>query len=280
MDKGTDWRQAWERESGSSVSDYELDRGRLPLNQEAEILSERELLSFIDPKDSETILDAGCGTGVNILRLHSRTRRIIAIDYAQGSLERCQQKIQARDIRNALLCVASVMAIPANDCSVDKILCMSVFQYLDDNEVRQALREFVRVLTPGGTIVLHVKNFSSLYWSTLWAAKRLKKLMGMSPRIEYLRPFRWYIKELKNSGLKILDYESYNLLMFDLVPQKLTSITQWFELKHHKGPFFRHPFVRRHGAELMIKAGVPVGHPESVRSEKARNPEKSLESLI
>ena len=262
MDTKTDWKQVWEQNSGGSVSDYELDRGRLPLKQEAEILSERELLNFIEPNDFETLLDAGCGTGVNILRLHSRTRKVIAIDYAWGSLERCQQKIQVCNISNVRLCMASVMAVPLPDSSVDKILCMSVLQYLGDIEVRQALREFVRVLTPGGTIVLHVKNFSSLYWSTLWVAKKLKKLIGMNPRIEHLRPFSWYIKELKDSGCSILDYDSYNLFMFDLVPQKLASFVQWFELRHHRSPFFRNPFTRRHGAELMIKARVPGGHPE------------------
>src|SRR5579863_4378759 len=161
------WRLVWEDKSKGDVSDFELDRGTSPRDREIENLSEQELINFIEPGPSEILLDTGCGTGVNILRLHSQVRNIVGIDFAWGLLERCQKRIEAHRIKNAHLCHASATAIPLPDGSVDRILCLSVMQYLNDDEFRQALREFVRVLTPGGVIILHVKNLSSLYWSTL-----------------------------------------------------------------------------------------------------------------
>lgn len=258
VDTKTNWRQVWEDKSGESVSDFEVDRLRPVLDQEVEDLSERELINFIEPKDFEAVLDAGCGTGVNILRLHSRIRNIVGVDYASGSLKRCQLRIQSQNIKNARVCMASIVAIPVPDRSVDKVLCMSVFQYMNDDEVRHALKEFVRVLTPGGTIILHVKNFWSLYWLTLLTMKKLKALLGRNPRVEYLRSFNWYINELKHLGCTLQDYDSFDLFMLDVIPPRFVPLVRRFELRNHRGRFFRNAFVRRHGAELMLKARGPA----------------------
>jgi ubiquinone/menaquinone biosynthesis C-methylase UbiE len=257
MTDSANWKKIWEEKSDKSVSDFELDRGRSLLDQETEDLSERMLIKFIDPGQGETLLDAGCGTGVNIIRLNSLVKRIIGIDYARGSLERCQRAIQMRNIKNAYACLGSVIALPLPDSSVDRIIFLSVLQYLDDSEVRQAFREFARVLTPGGTVILHVKNFSSLYWFTLWLAKKIKAKLGGATHIEYLRSFGWYVKELRALNYNIVDYDSFNFFMIDLIPSKLTSLIRRIEIKQHSNLFFRVPFMRRHGAELLIKATIP-----------------------
>jgi len=248
------WRRVWEDKSRENVPDFELDRGISPRDREIENLSERELVSFIEPRRFEVLLDIGCGTGVNILRLNSGVRNIIGIDFAQGLLERCQKRIREHKIQNVQLCHASATAIPLPDRSVDRILCLSVLQYLDDSEVRQALREFVRVLTPGGIVILHVKNLSSMYWSTLWAAKKLKALLGMSTRIEHFRSFRWYVNELESLHCEIQDYNSFNLLTFEGMPKSMLSFLQRFELRHYKSSLLRAGFIRCRGAELKIKA--------------------------
>lgn len=252
-----DWRQFWEQKSRVSLSDYEVDRLSHPQDQEIEKLAEQELINFIAPGESETILDAGCGTGINILRLHSRVRRIIGIDYSSGSLERCQRRIQEHGVKNADVQEASVTAIPLPTCSVDKILCLSVLHYLNDQEVRQALMEFVRVLRPGGVVVFHVKNLSSLYWATLRPAKKLKAFLKKGKLIEHVRGFQWYVNELASLECSIVDYDSFNLLTVDVMPEKLASAVRGFEMRRHGDLLFRNPFVRRHGAELMIKTRVP-----------------------
>jgi len=262
-DSKTNWKQVWDNKSAENVSDFEVDRLRPVLDQEVEDLSEQELINFIEPKNYEVVLDAGCGTGVNILRLYSRIRSVVGLDYAWGSLKRCYQRIQTYNIGNARLCMASVVAVPLPDCSVDKVLCMSVFQYLNDSEVRQALKEFVRVLKPGGTLVVHAKNLWSFYWVTLLFVKKLKALLGKNPRIEHVRSFRWHVNELKRLGCTVVDYDSFDLLMLDVIPPKFVALVRRFELRNHRKWFFRHTFTRRHGAELMIKARLCLRRSES-----------------
>jgi ubiquinone/menaquinone biosynthesis C-methylase UbiE len=258
------WKQVWEQQSRADVPDFELDRGMSPRDRETEDLSEKELISFIEPGELEVLLDAGCGTGLNIVRLHSRVRSIVGIDFAWGSLERCRSRVQAHQARNAQICQASISAIPLPDCSVDKILCLSVLQYLDDEEVRRVFREFVRVSSLGGIIILHVKNLSSLYWLTLRFAKKLKVFLGWTTEAYYLRSFRWYVNELASVNCRVLDYKSFNLLTLDFMPRWLVHYLQGLELRWNTGVIFRVPFIRRHGADLKIKAVVDrrLGHTE------------------
>jgi ubiquinone/menaquinone biosynthesis C-methylase UbiE len=256
MSDSANWREFWERQSSQDVSDYEFDRGTSPRDAEAEELSARELLEFIEPKSGEIIFDAGCGTGVNMFLLHSLVQRVIGMDYSEGAIVRCRRRIQSQNIQNVELHQGSLTALPLPDRSADKILCMSVLQYLDDEDARKAFREFARVLKPDGTVILHVKNRSSLYLSTLRLAKRVKRLLGGKAKLEYVRPFRWYVRELESAGFCLDTYNSFNLLVIEGMPRALVRFLQRMELRHHKDFPLRSGFLRRHGADLKLKAQV------------------------
>src|SRR5260370_30593634 len=133
---------------------------------------------------------------------------------------------------------------------------MSVFQYLDDTQVRATLKQFRRILCDNGVLIIHVKNISSLYLSTLWLAKKIKSLVQKRTKIEYLRSFRWYVAELISSGFEILDYNSFNLLMVELMPKRLLQFFEKLELRYYDRFPLRLAFVRRHGSELTIRARI------------------------
>jgi SAM-dependent methyltransferase len=260
MKQQIDWRQVWEDQSAhEAIPDFQLDRGRGACWEGIEELAAQELLAFVEPKALEVVLDAGCGTGANILRLHSRVKRIIGIDYARGCAERSRGRIRRNGLEAADVLVGSITDIPVATCSVDKVICMSVLQYLDDAEVRAALKELVRVLCDGGVLVLHVKNLSSIYFATLRLAKRLKARCGGVPRLEYVRPYEWYVTELRRLDCEIVGYNSFNLLMIERMPGRLLAWLRRFELRHYQKGVLQHPFVRRHGADLKIKARVVKG---------------------
>ena len=114
----------------------------------------------------------------------------------------------------------------------------------------------MRILVPGGTIILHVKNSSSVYWLTLRLAKRAKAFLGLTTQLEYVRPFRWYVRELTSLNYHVVDYNSFNWLAVEGMPKQVLAILQRLELKYRKAWLFRSRFIRRHGAELKIKAMV------------------------
>ncbi len=254
MREPSKWRAFWEGKFAEEVSDYQFDRGASPRPSDIEELSSAEFFEFVSPQRGERLLDAGCGTGENILRLHDRVHRIIAVDFSGQAIARCRRRVESHGISNVELHQSSVTELPIPDHSVDKIICMSVLHYLSDEEARGAFREFARVLVPGGTLILHAKNSSSLYLSTLLLAKRVKMLMGKTVKVENFRPLRWYCGELSAAGLRVMEYNSFNLVIIEGMPRLLVHLLQRLELRHYKHFPLTLKVMRGLGADLKLRA--------------------------
>jgi len=254
MNGRTEWETFWKRRAEEPISDFEYDRGRSPQDRQLEELSKTELLSFIEAQSGDVIFDAGCGSGANIQLLHSRVRQIVAMDYSAGSVERAREKVRLGRLGNVQVIQGSITDIPLAPCAVDRVLCISVLHYLDDNDVQRTFAEFRRIVRPGGMVVLHVKNMSSIYLSTLYLMKKAKSMFRSGVRMEYYRSYRWYFDNLKALGFKIVDYNSFNILMFEGMPKRLARFFRKYELSNYNNRLLRREFIRRHGADLKIKA--------------------------
>jgi ubiquinone/menaquinone biosynthesis C-methylase UbiE len=94
-----------------------------------------------------TVLDAGCGTGANLvwLRRYAAAGPIVGIDVAADPLRYCQRRGERRLAR------ASVTALPFADATFDLVTSFDVLVLLPDRTAaQQAAREMYRVLRPGG----------------------------------------------------------------------------------------------------------------------------------
>lgn len=254
MPSTSSWKQYWDRKNTSTASDYEVDRGTQQRDKEIESLSNKELLAFIGADPSDLVFDAGCGTGANILLLQPFVRRVIGMDYSEVAVARCQKRLALNGIENVEVFQGDITSIPLPDGSVDRVLCMSVLQYVDDAQLRAAFREFARILKKDGVLVLHVKNLASLYLSTLWLMKRLLRMLGRDAKLENYRTFRGYVRELRRAGFIPSNYRSSNIFVLDRMPHKLVLWLQKFELNHQNQFPFSSKFFQRHGSDLKIRA--------------------------
>ena len=245
------WKRRWDSRSKEMSSDYEIDRGISFRGEEIEQLSEKDLLDFINPKASDYIFDAGCGTGINLSRLNSRVKAIIGMDYSQGMINRSKNRISRETIPNATLMVGTISDIGLKSNMFDKMVCMSVLQYMNDEECKAALKEFVRICKDNGIVVLHIKNLSSLYLSTLYLAKKVKSLFTKNVEIPYYRSYKWYEERLSELGARIMDYNSVNIFLIDILPEFLC-----YELRKIERKYYRVKFFRKHGADYNIKAQI------------------------
>jgi ubiquinone/menaquinone biosynthesis C-methylase UbiE len=245
------WKDYWDTRGKNVGQDYEVDRGQSCRGLEADELAEKHLLAFIDPKPEDRILDAGCGTGINIARLSKKVRSLVGIDYSESMVERARKRLETEHVSNAEVRAGSIASTGFPSDSFNKIICISVMQYLNDQDCEAALKEFVRISKHGGEIILHVKNLASLYLSSLYAAKKLKSLISKNVKIEFYRAQRWYEGKLDEFGAQPVQYDSRSIFVVDFLPRSVYNWILLMEAKHYKSRF-----LRRYGSEYFLKAKV------------------------
>lgn len=101
-----------------------------------------------------SILDLGCGKGINIDFFKAGNGTVFGLDISLASLSEAARSFPQRK----LLC-GSGESIPFRDCSMDAVVSNVALCYMD---IPKALREINRVLVPGGTLAatLHYFAFS------------------------------------------------------------------------------------------------------------------------
>lgn len=92
-------------------------------------------------------LDAACGTGRHAARLVELGHYVIGVDSTEAMLAVARDKVRAAEFRQGLL-----EELPVEDSSVDLVTCSLALTHVAD--LRPVLREFARVLRPGGRVVL------------------------------------------------------------------------------------------------------------------------------
>lgn len=95
------------------------------------------------------ILDAGCGTGANLVLLN-RYGAATGVDIEPAALALCRQRQLFRLAR------ASVTELPFASSSFDLVTSFEVLYHLDVSDDQAAINEFYRVLKPGGWLLLRL----------------------------------------------------------------------------------------------------------------------------
>jgi len=101
------------------------------------------------------ILDAGCGSGRNMLELE-RHGSVTGVELSPTSAA------LARDRNVGEVVTGSVLEMPFADDSFDLAVSLDVIEHLDDD--LEALRELRRVVAPGGALLVTVPAYGWL-WS-------------------------------------------------------------------------------------------------------------------
>ncbi|VEG89674.1 class I SAM-dependent methyltransferase [Legionella spiritensis] len=136
--------------------------------------------------DDQVIIDYGCGPGHDLVGLghYSKPKKLYGLDVSTTSLEEAKSRLNLHGI-NAELIQISVndKRLPFEDNSVDYIHSSGVLHHIPN--YLEVLKEFKRILKPGGTIKIMVYNYNSI-WLHLYVAyiKQIVENIGQNEAIE------------------------------------------------------------------------------------------------
>jgi SAM-dependent methyltransferase len=112
-------------------------------------------LRFAEIEEGETILDLGCGAGIDSVlaaRRTGRSGRVIALDFLPEMLERTAAAAAEASLANIETLEAEMEDIPLADASVDHVISNGVVNL--SARKRRVLAECARVLRPAGKLSL------------------------------------------------------------------------------------------------------------------------------
>lgn len=148
------------------------------------VLRRQRVLRLFD-KPGGKVLDVGCGSGIMVESLTALDCEYWGIDPAEKMIADGQKRFAG--MSNVHLAVGSAEKLDFPDNHFDAVLCMGVLERVPDD--KNALAEMVRVLKPGGTLMVTVPNKFSPYF--LW------RDYVFYPVVSLLRPFYFKIRGWK-----------------------------------------------------------------------------------
>jgi phosphatidylethanolamine/phosphatidyl-N-methylethanolamine N-methyltransferase len=137
------------------------------------------------------ILDVGVGTGLS-LSDYSRTTRICGVDISEPMLRKAQARVRALGLSNVeTLAVMDAKNLAFGDGWFDAVVAQYVITAVPDPEA--TLDDFVRVLKPGGELILvnHIGAESGFRRLSELAFAPLARRLGWRPEFPWQRLVNW-----------------------------------------------------------------------------------------
>ena len=118
----------------------------------------RILLDYLELRDGDRVLDAGCGMGFYLMAMaRLRNLSLVGVDEWWERLAWAR-----REAVPASLLSGNLYKLPFDGASFDSVLLSEVLEHVDDEQ--SALRELIRVLKPGGVLAISVPHAHFPFW--------------------------------------------------------------------------------------------------------------------
>jgi demethylmenaquinone methyltransferase/2-methoxy-6-polyprenyl-1,4-benzoquinol methylase len=148
-----------------------------------------QLLAYLALEPGSSLLDIGGGTGQIAAQLAGFVNRVCVLEPSSGMLAQGRSK-------GICLLQGVAESLPFPFASVDRILMVDAFHHLLDQ--RQTVRELVRILAPGGRLVIQEPDIDR--WAVKWVALA-EKMLWMRSRFYTAEEIRAMFDRIAESGV-------------------------------------------------------------------------------
>jgi ubiquinone/menaquinone biosynthesis C-methylase UbiE len=99
------------------------------------------------------VLEVACGTGYYLNHLSQKGYDMTGLEPADGMRDRAQKKNPTAEIKNGI-----ATDLPFPDNSFDAVVSIELFRYLEAADIKKGYEEILRVLKPGGFLIVTLVN--------------------------------------------------------------------------------------------------------------------------
>jgi len=141
--------------------------------------SEKHWLLFYSPGEvrGKTVLDAGCGTGIfSAIFARNGAGQVTGIDISPGSLETARRLKDKFGLSNARFERRDMLRLPYPDAAFDIVWAWGTVHHTTNP--LGAVTELLRVLKPGGSILLAIYKKTKV----TWLHEAIRKTLIRTPR--------------------------------------------------------------------------------------------------
>lgn len=198
-------------------------------------------------KKGSRILDAGCGTGL-LTKTIDHVYKVTATDISDVSL----RLMRKRKPRAVILKANLEKKLPFPARSFDGITLLDVLEHIDDHK---ALKNFSRILKPGGIMIITVPAYPWLfsYWDILHQHKRRYTQGSL-------------IKLLNKHGFSVEHSSYFNTVLFPFI-LFIRVLKSFFDKKHEHSDCYEMPKpannlllqIFRRETDLATRYNIPFG---------------------
>lgn len=132
-----------------------------PILDYEQTVRSRAVLSLLNARAGETILDIGCGNARDVVPILHAGARVVGVDISPEMIRQGKRDLAEAGFPDVELHIGDATQLDFPTGTFDAVLCSEVIEHIPDASA--AIREIRRVLRPGGRLVLSTPNRASWY---------------------------------------------------------------------------------------------------------------------
>ncbi len=149
----------------------------------------KKSLELHPPASGLSVLEAGCGTGTNLIPYQKAGCRVCGIDLSPAMIAQAKKKLNAQ----ADLHVGDASCMPYSNDRFDLIVAMFTLHEMPSNVRPGVMREMVRVLKPDGRALLVDYRIGPLAFPLGWLTKGVAFTFEMLAGGEHFKNYRDFL---------------------------------------------------------------------------------------